>query len=576
MIYLIIVNTALLISFGLYHLCFRKLTFFQWNRLYLVGSILIALLIPIGLFVDLSSFIVEDIDLPTIYLGEMIDAPIVYGSAEHTFYLKDVLQPLYLIGVSVMTILLGYRLYLLRGLFKRNEAFLSFSFFNKVFLGSALKSNEVVESHEQVHVQQGHSYDVILIELVKIFNWFNPIVYLMAKELKFQHECIADEICSEDRVAYAELLVANAMRVDKSALVHEFSNHSFLKKRIMMLFKNKSSNKKKVFYLSTIPLMLVVAASTIIFNNSKAKEIVQNVEQKIEDVALPTKTASTSPITQKEEFSNPEVLVDEEIKDFIIQDTSKRKKGLQEEGNELFSSVEVLPEPPGGIAAFRKWISENYDYPQGAMDAKVKGTVMVSYIVEKDGSLSHLTITKDLGHGTGEAAVKLLEKAPKWSPGIQNGKPVRVQYALPIRLDLTNMEDSKVEKEVSKTEPKMFEEVEVFAEPKGGMDMFRKFIAANLVFPNEMIENNKSGEVELYFELDKEGAPKNFKVLKEPNDGVGKNMISVIEKYGKWAPAIWNGRKVGMKYVIGANLSTNNKVGTIQVSLMKHQEMDKS
>ncbi|ERJ61440.1 energy transducer TonB [Sphingobacterium paucimobilis] len=119
--------------------------------------------------------------------------------------------------------------------------------------------------------------------------------------------------------------------------------------------------------------------------------------------------------------------------------STKGVEGGTGTGEEIFESVEIQPEPPGGMAAFRRWIGDNYQYPSGAIDAGVKGTVQVSFVVEKDGSLTDIKVVRDLSYGTGDAAKKLLAKAKKWSPGIQNGRPVRVAYTLPIRLDLTNM-----------------------------------------------------------------------------------------------------------------------------------------
>ncbi|WP_353182652.1 TonB family protein [Parapedobacter lycopersici] len=104
--------------------------------------------------------------------------------------------------------------------------------------------------------------------------------------------------------------------------------------------------------------------------------------------------------------------------------------------DQIFQSVEINPEPPGGMAAFMQWVGKNYQYPQAAMDAGVNGQVQVSFVVERDGSLTDLKVVKDLKFGTGEAAIKMLQKAPKWSPGIQNGRPVRVAYTLPIRLSI--------------------------------------------------------------------------------------------------------------------------------------------
>ena len=119
--------------------------------------------------------------------------------------------------------------------------------------------------------------------------------------------------------------------------------------------------------------------------------------------------------------------------------STKGVEGGTGTGEEIFQSVEIQPEPPGGLNAFRKWIGDNYQYPQSAIDAGVKGTVQVTFVVEKDGSLTDIKVARDLSYGTGQAAINVLKKAKKWSPGIQNGRPVRVAYSLPIRLDLTNM-----------------------------------------------------------------------------------------------------------------------------------------
>ncbi|MBD1429290.1 energy transducer TonB [Sphingobacterium litopenaei] len=119
--------------------------------------------------------------------------------------------------------------------------------------------------------------------------------------------------------------------------------------------------------------------------------------------------------------------------------STKGVEGGTGTGEEIFQSVEIQPEPPGGLNAFRKWIGDNYQYPQAAIDAGVKGTVQVTFVVEKDGSLTDIKVARDLSYGTGQAAINVLKKAKKWSPGIQNGRPVRVAYSLPIRLDLTNM-----------------------------------------------------------------------------------------------------------------------------------------
>ncbi|WP_028297517.1 energy transducer TonB [Olivibacter sitiensis] len=108
-------------------------------------------------------------------------------------------------------------------------------------------------------------------------------------------------------------------------------------------------------------------------------------------------------------------------------------------GNTLvdFQSVEIQPVPPGGsLEAFYKWIGANYNYPQAAKENGVNGQVIVQFVVERDGSLTDIKVLRDLKYGTGDEAVRMLKKSGKWKPGVQNGRPVRVSYSLPIRLNL--------------------------------------------------------------------------------------------------------------------------------------------
>ncbi len=108
--------------------------------------------------------------------------------------------------------------------------------------------------------------------------------------------------------------------------------------------------------------------------------------------------------------------------------------GTDDNANSTFTSVEIMPTPVGGLPAFMKWIAENYNFPQQALDQGVSGVIEVSFVVEKDGSLTDIAVKRDMKFGTGDAAINLLKKAKKWKPGVQNGLKVRVAYTLPIRL----------------------------------------------------------------------------------------------------------------------------------------------
>lgn len=99
----------------------------------------------------------------------------------------------------------------------------------------------------------------------------------------------------------------------------------------------------------------------------------------------------------------------------------------------LYSSVkvDVKPQFPGGTDEFYKFIAKNYQMPK--VD-KFSGKVYVTFIIEIDGSLTGIKVLRDIGYGTGEEAIRVLSKCPKWIPGEHNGQKVRCTYSLPISL----------------------------------------------------------------------------------------------------------------------------------------------
>lgn len=104
-----------------------------------------------------------------------------------------------------------------------------------------------------------------------------------------------------------------------------------------------------------------------------------------------------------------------------------------EEDNTVYNTagIEVKPEFPGGMDKFYNYVGKNYQTPD---EEGLNGKVYVSFVVEKDGSLTDIKVLRDIGYGTGKEAIRVLNKCPKWSPGEQNGKKVRCTYSLPINI----------------------------------------------------------------------------------------------------------------------------------------------
>ena len=104
--------------------------------------------------------------------------------------------------------------------------------------------------------------------------------------------------------------------------------------------------------------------------------------------------------------------------------------------NMIYVVVEQDPEFPGGMDALYQWIGSNYKWPEEASSCDAYGKIFVTFIIEKDGSVSNARLLRDIGCGHGDAVLEMMQRMPKWKPGKQNGKKVRVQYNLPIVINV--------------------------------------------------------------------------------------------------------------------------------------------
>jgi protein TonB len=156
-------------------------------------------------------------------------------------------------------------------------------------------------------------------------------------------------------------------------------------------------------------------------------------DEEVREKDPPTvKELETADPGQKDQKGDPnaEIRIDEPV------GNSDVKQVIEGDPNEIFTAVEKNPEFPGGLGKFGQYLSNNIKYPAVARENGVQGRVFVTFVVEKDGTLTDIKVTRGIGSGCDEEAVRVLKKSPKWTPGIQNGRPVRVQYNVPIAFNL--------------------------------------------------------------------------------------------------------------------------------------------
>ncbi|KKX50948.1 MULTISPECIES: energy transducer TonB [Sphingobacterium] len=599
--YLILANTSLVICYLLYHLVLRKLTFFQGNRIYLLVAVLLSFTLPAIQFVDLSEMDYKTTLIPAISLEltEFSIPEIEIVGKQQFWQLHSNVELIYWVSIIIATSFLLIRLYKLYRRFNKADGNDSFSFLNFVYIGEEVKENEIIHRHELVHVQQGHSYDILFLEIVRVFNWFNPVFFFYIRELKFQHECIADQLCAaKDKASYAELLIANALRVSTDVLSHGFATESILKKRIMMLFQNKSKKSNQWKYMLIIPIAGLVGLVGLVLNNTVDAKT--ELIDKVIDVKLPVVSEAVTKLMDIE----PE--------------------GVQQE--KILSNPEVLAQPSGGMQAYQKYIRQNFKYSQEMLENGINGTVEIAFVVEKDGRITNVKTKNDIGFGAGAMIQNLVKNGKKWKPAIQNGKAVRSSYSLPVKLaagsfgpaksksnketssdgsteniirfpppiitkdevpkkksvksseDVVRFPPPKVTKdevpkkkpiksspdEVRFPEPKkpeentvIFSAVEVKPAPPRGMRDFMNYVGENYNFPKEALENNINGVVEVSFIVEKDGSLSNFDIKRDLKYGTGQEAVNVLKNYPeKWKPAIQNGQHVRVAYTMPIRLNT--------------------
>ncbi len=257
-----------------------------------------------------------------------------------------------------------------------------FSFFKHIFLVKE-KYHPYILEHERVHVKRGHSFDILFFELIKCFQWFNPFVWMAARELKVQHEYEADFVASlVNKNEYQALLLSSVLEVDLVPMTNSFHCLT-IKKRFTMM------NKKRSGKIATAKSLIALPFALLAFG-----------------------MFALNPIANSISFPKANSVVG------------------GEEGEV------VQPEFKGGMEALVKFLSENIKYPEKAKTDNVSGKVYVSFVISKSGKVKDAKVIKSLSSEIDAEALRVINAMPDWTPGTKDGKKADVEMKLPINFQL--------------------------------------------------------------------------------------------------------------------------------------------
>ena len=545
--YFLKVNIAIALFYAFYRLFFYKDTFFVWRRTTLLCFFAISALYPL---LNIQAWMVEQepiVAMADLYASIMPSEFSITPIQKTTDWKGIISGYTIIIYWGVAFLLLIRFLIQLSGIIRL--AFHSgkkqingttvhllvrpggpFSFFRWIFIHPASHTegeiNEIL-THEQTHARQWHSIDVIASELACIFCWFNPFAWLMKREVRTNLEYMADAHVLEtgyDSKTYQYHLLGLSHHKAAATIYNSF-NVLPLKKRIKMMNKKRTKEIGRTKYLMFIPLaallMIISNIETVARTTEKiAADVIENVAPKWEQI-VPN-----------------------------VQDTAVINQTI-------FEVVEKMPEFPGGISACMKFLSGNIKYPADAIEKKIEGRVVVQYVVNQDGSISDIKITRGVSPSLDAEAIRVVQAMPKWKPGMQRGQAVRVKYTMPImfRLQVPSKAGEATPVGVKytpiKVEPNangVFEVVDQMPEFPGGLRALMEYISKNVKYPQEAHDKGIQGRVMVQIVIDAEGKVTDPKIQKGVDPLLDTEAIRITNLMPRWKPGMQNGKAVPVRY----------------------------
>lgn len=608
------IAVSLMVLWVAYRLLFTNSNRFQFNRFYLLTAMLFSLALPLfGLLLGHSSpqmvafkqnllggFMLNEI---TISYGDptavtLPEVEVATPTRIH-FSLWQVLGFVYLIGVAAMALFFLFKMgklvvMIIRSPKRKMDGYTMvfthkehgpYSFFRYAFFPDENVNPDIIR-HELSHIGHHHSWDILMAELMKIFQWFNPFIYFYKRELQSLHEYIADDdvvATGADKRNYMMLILQQCTAVDFSDMSNNFSL-ILTKKRIKMITKHE---KAKGFWWKLLATLPVLALLLIINTKVAAQNDASNTKA---DMGINTLTVyyyekydEVCPYTTSSVYEPDGSYYDIKVDEETIEDGTMRtavtftkfdKDGNPEpthlnpipftqaesvsmkvaDNDSIYQIVEVMPEFPGGSAAMMNYLSKNIKYPEEAKEKGISGRVFLSFVIEKDGSVSDVKVARGIGKVCDDEAVRVVKAMPNWKPGLMKGKPVRVNYMLPIFFKLDESASKEPEDMIQAKPDKdgIWPIAETMPEFPGSANALQKYVQDNLIVPEKYQDANATYRVFVQFVVAEDGSVTNVELLKpEPSkQDLNDEAVRVVKGMPKWKPGTVDGKPVRVRYVL--------------------------
>ena len=440
------VGALLVVFYLLFKLLLSRDTFHRFNRVALLLLALLAVVLP---WVRLS---IEQPAAAVVSIEALLPVDLVATASPQAERLSwtALARTFYYIGLVAMLLFHVISLWRLRRLLHQGrEEVLDdgirlhvlpgevspFSYFRHIVMSEDdyRENGQEILIHERAHIRMLHSADVARMDLLIVMQWWNPAAWLLKHELQQVHEFEADEAVLKrgvDARQYQLLLIRKSVGNQLFSMANNL-NHQSLKRRISMMTTTKSNRWQRLKLLAVAP---VAALAVVAFASPKVENVVEQIEtepaapvvQMVKELVQPADNA-------KKQKPMPEVV----LVSAGMQPLDPSKK------DRAFDVVEQMPAFPGGISELMKFLNANVRYPKEAEQQGKQGRVIVTFVVDADGTVTDPEVVRPIDPLLDAEAMRVISTMPKWLPGKQNGKNVRVKYTMPITFKLSKDEEEE-------------------------------------------------------------------------------------------------------------------------------------
>lgn len=577
-----------------YTLLLHRDSFFRQNRLVLLGILLLSLVLPLcnvpWLSMDRQP-VMHAAQVQMVEIGipvQMVVPAEAEAAVERkaSFPLFSLLTAIYMTGVCAVLL---FRLWqmgclhmaLRRGcLWRQTEDGITvrchagrvapYSWMRNIVISEQdyNESGREIVLHETGHIRNGHSWDILLLTLVQMLQWWNPLAYMLGVSLRDLHEYEADDYVLRQGVsarAYQILLIKKAVGYGSYTFANNF-NHSLTKKRITMMRRSKSNPwmRSKALYVIPVAALALSAFATpeivspaegvlsepeskgmenYLTGQAGGEENRQNAAtmevlkapvagnrlpaeatyyvdgEKMErgiavrrivdgrEVVLITRKGADGKETVTVVGSNKNNAVDEAkalLRQEGVQQLNVKNEGAND-NDSIYNVVSENAEFPGGDVAASNWISKNMTYPEECRKKGIEGRVVIKFVVNKDGSIVDAEAVKSPHPALSAEALRMVKSMPKWKPAKENGKVVRSRFNIPIVFKLSGKKPQSASAQPQKPQS-LTDEQKAVQDWYGTQPALMTHLMKNTRYPKECQEQGFQGKVVVSVNVDQDGA----------------------------------------------------------------------